>query len=44
MSALALLLLLAAIVLLGLLAPRFGVDTRPGGDRPPDGWFGARRS
>ena len=33
-----LLLLFTALVLLAILAPRFGVDSRDGADRPPSGW------
>jgi hypothetical protein len=35
-------LVLLAIVLVALLAPRWGADSRPGVERPPDGWFGQR--
>jgi hypothetical protein len=32
------LVVLAVLVVVALLALRYGADTRPGVDRPPDGW------
>jgi hypothetical protein len=35
-------LVLVAIVLIAVLAQRWGADSRPDVDRAPDGWFGQR--
>ena len=40
MTAWAVLLVAGLFVAVALLAARFGADSRPGVDRPPDGWPG----
>jgi hypothetical protein len=37
------LVVLALVVVMAALAGRYGVDTRPGGDRPPEAWWPGRR-
>jgi hypothetical protein len=42
MTAIGALLILAAMVAVAMLAPLFGVDSRPSADEPAELWFGHR--